>query len=98
MTDLYLKAPTEADMNAALIAAGLVYEEDEAIFPAEGVNLDIIGPITRVTGYDESGEPITETLPDWHVNVRCLELTEAQEAEIEAVKIVPPEVPYRVWL
>jgi len=113
--DLYLKAPTEADMNAALIAAGLAYEqtftvqtgEDEegepiteertALVPASGVSLDVIGPISRVTGYDEEGEPIVQTYPEWHVNVRCNALTEEQEAEIEAIKIVPPEQPFRVW-
>ena len=42
--DLYLKAPTEADMNAALIAAGLAYEQT----------------FTVQTGEDEEGEPITE--------------------------------------
>jgi len=113
--DLYLKAPTEADMDAALIAAGLAYEqtftvqtgEDEegepiteertALVPASGVSLDVIGPISRVTGYDEEGEPILQTYPEWHVNARCAGLSEEQEAEIDAIKIVPPEVPYRVW-
>ena len=101
--DLYLKAPTEADMNAALIAAGLAYEEtveegeDAVLRPAASVYLDIIGPITRVTGYDEAGEPIVQTYPEWHVNLRCGELTEEQEAELAGLVIVPPEVPYRVW-
>lgn len=40
--DLYLKAPTEADMNAALIAAGLAYNETVPV----------------QTGEDEDGEPI----------------------------------------
>ena len=115
MTDLYLKAADEAAMNAALIDAGLAYEEavtvqtgeDEegepitedriVLQPALGVNLDIIGPITRVTGYDEDGEPIVQTHPEWHVNVRCGGLTEAQEAAVQHFVIVPPEQPYRVW-
>jgi hypothetical protein len=50
-----------------------------------------------VTGYDEEGEPIVQTYPEWHVNVRCAGLSEEQEAEIDAIKIVPPEAPYRVW-
>lgn len=95
--DIYLKAADEAAMNAALIDAGLAYEEDGALHPAFGVSLDIIGPFTRVTGYDENGDPITVEYPEWHVNVRTPSLTEAQEAEIDALKIVPPETPYRVW-
>jgi hypothetical protein len=97
MTDIYLRAATEATMNAALIAAGLAYEEDGNLYPAPFVSLDVIGPITRVTGYDENGDPITVEYPEWHVNVRCNALTEEQEAEIEALKIVPPEQPFRVW-
>lgn len=115
MSDLYLRAPDEATMNAALIAAGLAYNEtvpvqtgeDEdgepimgeatVLVPAPFVSLDVIGPITRVTGYDENGDPITVEYPEWHVNVRCNALTEEQEAEIEALKIVPPEQPFRVW-
>lgn len=98
MTDLYLKAADEAAMNAALVAAGLAYVEDDALIPAPYVSLDVIGPITRVIGYDEDGDPITQEYPEWHVNVRCMfDLTEDQDAAIEGVKIVPPEVPYRVW-
>lgn len=97
MTDLYLKAADEAAMNAALVAAGLAYEEDDSLIPAPYVSLDVIGPITRGTGYDENGEPIVQVLPEWHVNVRCAGLTEDQEAAIQAIKIVPPETPFRVW-
>lgn len=95
--DLYLRAPTEAEMNAALVAAGLAYEEDDTLFPAPDVSLDVIGPITRVTGYDENGDPITVEYPEWHVNVRCAGLTEEQEAALDGLVIVPPEVPFRVW-
>lgn len=94
--DLYLRAATEADMNAALIDAGLAYE-DEGLRPAFGVSLDVIGPIVRVIGYDEAGEPITKEYPEWHVNVRCAGLTEEQEAELAFAMITPPSVPYRVW-
>lgn len=97
MIDYYLKAPTEADMNAALIAAGLAYEDEGAVYPAFGVSLDAIGPITRTIGYAEDGNPITETFTEWHLNVRCSGLTPEAEAEIEAFKIVPPNNPYRVW-
>ena len=95
--DLYLKAADEAAMNAALIAAGVAYVEDGTLVPAPYVSLDVIGPITRVIGYDENGEPIVQEYPEWHVNVRCGGLTEEQEAELDGLVIVPPETPFRVW-
>ena len=97
MADYYLKAADEAAMNAALVAAGLAYVEDDALHPAPYVSLDVIGPITRVTGYDEAGEPIVQEYPEWHVNLRCAGLTEEQEAELAGLVIVPPETPFRVW-
>lgn len=91
MTDLYLKAATEAAMNAVLIDAGLAYDDDGVLTPASDVSLDVIGVITRVV--DE--KPVA--LDGWHVNVRTPSLTEEQEAEIEPLHIVPPERPFRVW-
>ena len=93
MTDLYLKAPDEAAMNAALVAAGLAYVEDDALIPGPYVSLDVIGPITRVIGYDEAGEPIVQEYPEWHVNVRCPHEVEG----LDAFVIAPPEQPFRVW-
>jgi hypothetical protein len=93
--DLYLKAATEADMNAALIAAGLAYEEDGTLVPAPFVSLDVIGPIVKM---DYSVEPPVEIdYPEWHVNVRSYDLTEEQLAELTDVIIIPPELPFRVW-
>ena len=83
MTDLYLRAADEAEMNAVLIAAGLAYDDEGVLTPAFGVSLDVIGPIPERDGY--------------HVNVRSYDLTEAQLAELQPVIIVPPEQPYRVW-
>ena len=97
MADYYLKAADEAAMNAALVAAGLAYVEDDTLVPAPYVFLDVIGPITRVTGYDEAGEPIVQEYPEWHVNVRSYDLTEEQLAALEPVMIIPPEQPFRVW-
>jgi hypothetical protein len=83
MLDLYLRATDEAEMNAALIDAGLAMELDDTFGPAPGVSLDIIGAIPERDGY--------------HVNVRCGGLTEAQEAALEGLVIAPPAQPYRVW-
>lgn len=101
MSDLYLKAPTEHEMDDVLLAAGLVVEsEDEdglvTLVPTDGVLLDVIGPIVK---WDYSVEPPVEIdYPEWHVNLRVLfDLSEEQTALIEPVLIVPPEVPYRIW-
>ena len=96
MTDLYLRAADKAAMNAALVAAGLAYVEDDALIPAPYVSLDVIGPIVK---WDYSVEPPVEIdYPEWHVNVRCMfDLTDEQLAEIEPVMIIPPEQPFRVW-
>lgn len=101
MTDYYLKAATEADMDDVLLVAGLVVEyEDEdgfvSLVPTEGVSLDVIGPIVK---WDYSVDPPVEIdYPEWHVNVRVVyELTEEQTATLEPVVIVPPNQPYRVF-
>jgi len=88
MIDYYLKAPTEADMNEALLASGLVDENGDT---APGVSIDTIGPIVR---WDYSVEPPVSTeYPEWHVNIRS-----AFEVEgLDAFVIVPPEQPFRVW-
>lgn len=109
MIDLYLRAETKTQMDAALARAGLMDrsqvnaidengEESERFeyAPKPGVCLDVIGPISRVIGYDDAGEPITQNYPEWHVNVRA-NLSDEQIEALSAVTIVPPEVPYRVW-
>ena len=92
MIDLYLMAATEAEMLAALVAAGVT---DEDGFPVAGVSLDHIGPFGRVTGYDEAGEPIVVEYPGWHTNLRG-SFTDEQIAALEPIS-VQPTVPYRVW-
>jgi hypothetical protein len=74
-----------------------ILQDVTVLVPTQGVSLDVIGPIVRVTGYDEDGEPITVEYPEWHVNVRCGGLTDEQLALIEPIQIIPPEQPYRVW-
>ena len=90
--DLYLRAADEATMNAALIDAGLLTDE----CPAQGVSLDVIGPIVRVVGYDDDGEPIVQEYPEWHVNLRA-DLNDEQITTLAPFTITPPETPYRVW-
>jgi hypothetical protein len=92
MIDLYLKTPTEAEMTAALLAAGVTNDEG---FPVSGVSLDHIGPFTKVIGYDEAGEPIEEYYPDWHTNLRGT-FDDEQLAALTPLSVKPP-IPYRVW-
>jgi hypothetical protein len=94
--DLYLKAPTEYDVYEALDQADIAYKDGAGtLFVAEGFLIDDIGPITK---WDTSVEPPVELhYPEWHVNVRCGELTEEQTALLVDCTITPPDVPYRVW-
>jgi len=48
MIDLYLRANTEADMTAALLAAGVINDEGNQV---EGISIDHIGEIEGATGY-----------------------------------------------
>jgi hypothetical protein len=92
MIDLYLCAPTEADMTAALLAAGVINDEG---LPVAGVTLDHIGPFSRVTGYDKADEPIVVEYPEWHTNLRG-SFTDEQLAVLTPLS-VEPTVPHRVW-
>jgi hypothetical protein len=92
MTDLYLKAPTQEDMDAALVAAGVIDDEGN---PTPDFSVDQIGPFSKVIGYDEDGDPIVEDYPDWHTNLRG-SFDEDQLALLTPLCVEPP-VPYRVW-
>lgn len=92
--DLYLKTPTQTEMNTALLNAGVV---DAAGFPRRGFNVDVIGTIRRVTGYDGSNNPIVETDPNWHVNLRAENLSAAAQAILDPISIPAPTTPVRVW-
>ena len=92
MIDLYLCAPTEKAMTAALTAAGIINDEG---FPVAGVSLDHIGPFSRVTGYDKADEPIVVEYPEWHTNLRG-SFTEEQIIALESLSVEPAN-PHRVW-
>ena len=92
MTDLYLKTLTEAEMTAALLAAGVIDDEGN---PVSGVSLDHIGPFSRVTGYDKADEPIVVDYPGWHTNLRGT-FDDEQLAALTPLCVEPP-IPYRVW-
>jgi hypothetical protein len=92
MIDLYLMTATEAEMTAALLAAGVIDDEGN---PVSGVSLDHIGPFSRVTGYDKADEPIVVDYPGWHTNLRG-NFSDEQLAELTPLS-VEPTVPHRVW-
>jgi len=82
MTDLYLKAPTQEDMDAALLEAGVIDDEGN---PTPDFSVDQIGPFTR--------DDVDYT--DWHTNLRG-SFTEDQLALLTPLSVEPP-VPYRIW-
>lgn len=93
MIDLYLRASDQAQMDAALSAAGLIVDGEVA----PSVCLDRIGPFDRTVGYDEDDRPIFQRYADYHVNVRLL----ADISDLGCladVLIIPPLAPFRVWL
>jgi len=95
MIDLYLKASTEAEMRTALVEAGVLVDADNGLYPASGISVDNIGPFVR---WNYNVEPPVETqYPDWHVNVRAAELSDAQLKILEPFTLAPPQTPYRVW-
>lgn len=73
-----------------------ILQDVTVLVPAEGVSLDVIGPIVK---WDYSVDPPVEIdYPEWHVNARVVTgLSEDQEATLEPVLIVPPEQPFRVF-
>lgn len=111
MTDLYLKTPTEAEMTAALLEAGVVTEQtvETQVGETEDGNAILqdvtvlvptqdfsVDQIGPFSKWDYSVEPPVETdYPDWHTNLRG-SFDEEQLALLTPLSVQPP-VPYRVW-
>lgn len=93
-TDLYLRASTREELDAALEAAGLA--EGSA-----GVQFDWIGPFQRLVGYegeDGEGDPIWATFAAYHANLRVDgALTAEQHALLAPFAIALPDTPFRRW-
>jgi hypothetical protein len=95
MTDLYLKADSQEALDGMMLSIGLIDEDSN---PAEGVDLDRIGTISRITGFDAGGEPIVKTYDGYHANVRtAFELSGRALTIIEPFAVEPPETLFRVW-
>jgi hypothetical protein len=98
--DYLLRTTTEAQMDDALEAAGILVEQDMgegelALLPVPGAYLDRIGPIPAQ--YDADGNIVKPWHPEYHANLRVtIELTEEQ---VEALPTFDPlpSIPYRVF-
>jgi hypothetical protein len=100
MTDYMLRTDTEAQMDDALEAAGLLVEVDQGggelvLMPVAGCYIDRIGPIPAQL--DSEGEVIRDGDSRYHLNLRVtIDLTAAQVALLPTFTPTPG-VPYRVW-
>ena len=98
--DYLLRTTTEAQMDDALEAAGILVEQDMgegelALMPVPGAYLDRIGPIPAQ--YDADGNIVKPGHPEFHANLRVtIELTEEQIAALPTFDPLP-SVPYRVF-
>ena len=98
--DYLLRTTTEAQMDDALEAAGILVEQDMgegelALLPVPGAYLDRIGPIPAQL--DPEGEIITPSDPRFHANLRVtFELTPEQVAALPTFDPLP-SIPYRVF-
>ena len=98
--DYLLRTTTEAQMDDALEAAGILVEQDMgegelALMPVPGAYLDRIGPIPAP--YDIEGNIVKPGHPEYHANLRVtIELTEEQISWLPLVD-PPPTIPYRVF-
>lgn len=98
--DYLLRTNTEAQMDDALEAAGILVEQDMgegelALMPVPGAYLDRIGPIPAQ--YDIDGNIVKPGHPEYHANLRVtIELTEEQVAALPTFNPLPT-IPYRVF-
>jgi hypothetical protein len=100
MTDYMLRTDTEAQMDDALEAAGILADQDigdgeMVLIPVAGCYIDRIGPIPPQL--DPEGEVIRDGDSRYHLNLRVtIDLTAAQVALLPTFTPTPG-VPYRVW-
>jgi len=98
--DYLLRTITEARMNDALEAAGILVEQDMgegemALIPVAGAYLDRIGAIPPQ--YDADGNIVKPGHSEYHANLRVtIELTEEQVEALPTFKPLP-SIPYRVF-
>ena len=90
-----LRTDTEAQMDDALEAAGLLEDGPMGTYPVAGCYVDRIGPIPPF--YDSEGQQIKAGDPRFHANIRVMfELTDEQ-VELLPTFTPEPSIPYRVF-
>jgi len=95
MTDFMLRTDTEAQMDDALEAAGLLEDGPMGTYPVAGCYVDRIGPIPP--SYDIDGNIVRQGDTRYHANIRVMfELTEEQVAALPTFTPTPG-IPYRVF-
>lgn len=97
----FLKAESETELQAALVAAQVICSEGDACRVSDGLALDIIGTIIKPTGsmiaVDGLEVPETAPIPGYHANLAG-ELTDEQKSALADVMLpTAPTNPYRVW-
>jgi hypothetical protein len=107
MTDYLLRAPDEAALWAALLAAGVVAEQPDVSgtlvkLPMAGAALDVVGLIYQPTGVmltDADGMPYPEMapVPGFHANLRTEGPLPDEQLALLPLVTPPPATPYRVW-
>ncbi|MEI2416231.1 hypothetical protein V8Z80_08605 [Orrella sp. JC864] len=104
MTTYYIRTATEAEMQSALIAAGVLVPDGDELVVAAGLALDMVGQIYRSTGQTEQIEvggevveqPVYAAVPGWHANLLG-ELSAEQLTQLPVID--PPATPARrFWL
>lgn len=99
-TDINLKAFDEADMIAALLAAGFIKDHETGTLYHPTASLQLLPPgmVTRPTGAVQTVDGIElevrEPVPGYHANVRT---TDAELAAALASVTVVVETPQYVW-
>ena len=95
MTDYMLRTDTEAQMDDALEAAGLLEDGPMGTYPVAGCYVDRIGPIPAQL--DPEGEVIRPSDTRFHANIRVtFELTPDQVDQLPTFT-PEPGIPYRVF-
>jgi hypothetical protein len=103
MTDFMLRTDTEAQMDDALEAAGLLVEVDQgegeiALMPVAGCYVDFIGPIPAQLDPEDPSVILKPGDARWHTNIRVtVELTPEQVASLPTFAPTPG-IPYRVFI
>lgn len=99
MNDYYLKFDSQDAGEAALITAGVLIVQTNAVgetraIPAELVNYDPVGTIYKETGeFDADWLPISAPVDGWHCNLR---IAGALPPSLEPFAMTPV-TPARVW-